>query len=322
MLVLICSHNNEKQVSYVSEKIKQKGGTPIIFERYRKDHFVTIHYNKYEPFAFLSINKKKYALNSTTFPSVWLWMKPMIKAEIPGENASLSEKFCTYEWKNVLHTIDIFLQHSKWINPVMAHQRASYKINQLKNAREVGLLSPETMITNDATCVQELFSKHRLIYKTLSSFFTEKEAIYTNEVILQNFDEDKNSIAMAPGIFQELIVKDHELRVTVIGEKIFVVRINSQNDEKTKLDWRHFPMENMYELGQLKPETAKKLLAFHKKMGLVYAAYDFVVDKEGREIFLECNPGGQCLWLEKKAKVSIADVFADELLVNREGLLQ
>lgn len=322
MLVLICSHHNERQVAYVSEKIKQQGGTPIIFERYRKDHFVTIHYTRHEPFAYLSINRKKYALNTTTFPTVWMWMKPKIQAEIPGENASLAEKFCSYEWRNVIHIMDIFLQHSKWVNPIIASQRASYKINQLRVAREMGLLVPETVITNDSSSVKDIFRKHRFIYKTLSSFYTSEEAIYTNEISLKSLLNNRNAVAMAPGIYQQLIAKDHELRVTVIGDKVFVARINSQKDKRTSLDWRHFPLEDMYEEGKLSPETTKKLLSFHKKMGLVYGAYDFIVNKDGEEIFLECNPSGQSLWLERRANLSMADVFAAELLTNREGTLQ
>lgn len=313
MNVLICSHRGEVQVDEIMKIAKNVGLNCVLFERFRKDQFISYQYSKSTTSAILTVDEQHYTLDSKTFPIVWYRPKPILLSELPGENGSIEEKFCVQEWRAILLSLDIFLGESKWINPIWHNQRASCKAYQLKLAQELGLNIPETSITNDASQTATLFKNNRVIYKTLSSFLTAKDAIYTNEINLEDVLRRRAEIAMAPGIFQKYIEKKYELRVTVIGDKIFVVRINSQLCEDTAIDWRRNPNPSLYELSELTPQTKEKLLLFHRILGLVYAAYDFIVDKEDREIFLECNPSGQWLWLENALGIEISKIMVDEL---------
>jgi glutathione synthase/RimK-type ligase-like ATP-grasp enzyme len=315
MNVLICSQFGEAQVAEVYKILMRKKVTPILFERYRKDQFITYRYGEDQILATLQLGGKKYVLDSDTFPAVWYRPKPIIRSEIPGESSNINERFCAFEWKHILHSLDLFLKKSKWINKVGCNHRVTNKAYQLKLAQEVGLSIPQTVISNDFNEVLNLFQlNNRVIYKTLSSFFTVTHMIYTNEIYREQLCKHHEAIAMAPGIFQNLINKDHELRVTVIGDFIFTVRINSKSHKKAQIDWRREPLVNLYEEGCLSQDTQNKLLTFHKLTGLIYAAYDFVVDADGNEIFLECNPGGQWLWLENKLKINISEMMANELI--------
>jgi glutathione synthase/RimK-type ligase-like ATP-grasp enzyme len=315
MNVLICSQFGEAQVAEVYKILIRKKVTPILFERYRKDQFITYHCGEGQVLATLRLGGKKYVLDSDTFPAVWYRPKPIIRSEIPGELSNIKERFCAFEWKHILHSLDLFLEKSKWINKVGCNHRVANKVYQLKLAQEVGLLTPQTVISNDSDEVLKLFQRNnRVIYKTLSSFFTATHMIYTNEIYPEQLCKYREAIAMAPGIFQNLINKNHELRVTIIGDFIFTVRINSQTRKESQIDWRREPLIDLYEAGCLSQDTQHKLLTFHKLTGLIYAAYDFVVDVNGNEIFLECNPGGQWLWLENKLKINISEMMADELI--------
>ena len=313
MYTLVCAQSGETNINHVCDILKSNGAKPLLFERYRRDHFVTYTYTDNKIEGLLKIEGTAYPLRSDVFPAVWFRIKPVIASEIPGEKSNINEKFCTHEWKHVLTTLDIFLEDSKWINKIGVSQKYSCKAQQLKLALECGLTIPNTMITNNSRDVFNLFSTGKVIYKTLSSFFTAKEAIFTNLISPSIVMDNQESIAMAPGIFQNMVEKDHELRVTVVGEKIFTVKINSQKNKKTSIDWRLHPYEEMYEESILSNDTTKKLLAFHSKADLVYASYDFIVDKHGNEVFLECNPSGQWLWLEQFSKSSVAEAIALEL---------
>lgn len=316
MFVFINSHKDECQVSSVSDVIKSRGFTPIIFERYRKDHFITYEVSNDKLHATVHIEGKTYSLNSETFPTVWSRIKPIVATEIPGEESELREKFCVHEWRHALNSLDVFLTDSKWINNSINNSQISRKAYQLKLATECDLLIPQTVISNNNIDILPLFKSGKVIYKTLSSFYTKFDSIYTNEINQNIIENSAESVAMAPSIYQSLIKKSYELRVMVIGERIFTVRINSQSKNETSLDWRHQPMEEMYEVGELSTETQHNLLKFHKKAGIIYAAYDFIVDDDGREIFLECNPVGQWLWLKNKLELSVCDAMADELLMG------
>jgi hypothetical protein len=314
MNVLICSQYGEHQVNDVCKKIIELGGKPVIFERYRKDQFISYHFSP-EASAVLRIGDEEYPLTAEVFPVVWYRPKPIILGEIPGETAKIKERFCIQEWRAILQSLDIFLEKSKWVNPILSSQQASNKPFQLKLAHEMGLKIPSTVITNDATKALELFNQ-RVIYKTLSSFCTSSQAIYTNELYAEQVINCQQEIAMAPGIFQNLVEKKYELRVTVIGDKVFAIKINSQNYKDNMIDWRRKHNQSMYELGELSNKTAESLLSFHKHLGLTYAAYDFIVNDKEEEIFLECNPSGQWLWLEEIVDINISQAMASELLLN------
>ncbi len=189
------------------------------------------------------------------------------------------------------------------------------KLYQKKLSLSCGLEIPETIISNSSNDLIKNFQTEDLIYKTLSSFFTNNGVIYTNKVTKDDIQENSKSIFLAPGIFQAFIKKRHELRITIVGEKVFIAKIDSNRNLKTKIDWRYNQSESMFEPGELSSETQAKLLCFHKRAGLLYATYDFIVDLENREIFLECNPSGQWLFLGDYLGSKITKEIAEYLLV-------
>lgn len=313
MPILICSQQGEVQVEEICHKLTQEGLEYVLFERYRKDHFITYHYHN-KTYAILMIGNQEYFLNSATFPVVWYRPKPMIMSELPGEPGKIEEKFCINEWQGILKTLNIFLGESHWINLLGNSQRVSCKAYQLKLASVYGMTIPRTMITNNAKQIMKLFDgNHRVVYKTLNTFFTAKQAIYTNEITMADVAAHQQEIAMAPGIYQHYIEKKYELRVTVVGEQMSVVKIMSQQFEENRIDWRRNPYRDLYTLGELSEDTRYRLIALHKAFGLVYAAYDFIVDNNGQEIFLECNPSGQWLWLENALGLDVSTMIVNEL---------
>lgn len=122
-----------------------------------------------------------------------------------------------------------------------------------------------------------------------------------------------DQLVIVPGIYQEYCEKSYEIRITIIGEEIFIAKIDSQAQDITSVDWRKDQLINMYSPGMLSNSTLNKLKKFHKTCNLVYAAYDFIVDKFGNEIFLECNPGGQWLWIENALQSPISEKIAHRL---------
>lgn len=167
----------------------------------------------------------------------------------------------------------------------------------------------------DSSRVLELFERHdRVIYKTLSSYLIPPhDIIYTNEIFAGNVAANSANIRLAPGIFQQYLHKAFELRVTVVGARVFACRIDSQLDDSTRIDWRRNQFRDMYDRYTLPGDVQDKILQLHEQMGLHYAAYDFVVEKSGRTVFLECNPGGQWLFIENATGMPITSALAEDL---------
>ena len=114
-------------------------------------------------------------------------------------------------------------------------------------------------------------------------------------------------------VAQELVPKDYEVRLTVVADKMFATKVLSQQNERTKLDWRTAPHDIKYEPIELPADIRDKVGAFMAETGLVYSCIDFIVTPEGRHVFLESNPRGQYLWIEHYTGMPITEAIADAL---------
>ena len=103
----------------------------------------------------------------------------------------------------------------------------------------------------------------------------------------------------APCRFQNLVEKAYELRVTVIGQSVISMGINSQKHEDTKIDWRVGQLRrDLYDVVPLPPIVRQRVFDLMSRLGLVYGALDLIVTPDDEYVFLEINPGGQWLWME------------------------
>ncbi len=316
-LVLIIGQRPDPHIDVVEAQLKRIGCQPYVFDRWDPNQFATIQIGKGQE-GWLVFQRRRISLDS--FSAVWWRVKPTRPVEFSSPAGNLSEAFALREWRTLLRCLPFFTKRAFWINSLENHQRVQFKPWQLALAIEVGLEVPVTAITNSSEDVITLLGDtNEIVYKTLNAFISPPdEIIFTNVVTLSKIRDSHMEIASAPGIFQNYLPKDHELRVTVIKNQITVVRIDSQTASATKHDWRRDQSRAMYHRGTLSQATQEKLLRFHERAGLVFAAYDFVVTRDGREVFLECNPGGQWLWLENCLGL---DLTAQLAHVIKTGLL-
>jgi glutathione synthase/RimK-type ligase-like ATP-grasp enzyme len=141
-------------------------------------------------------------------------------------------------------------------------------------------------------------------------------ALYTRllrtEEVLAGIDQ----VANCPFTLQDYIEKDFELRITVVGEKVFACRMDTQKSSKSKEDFRRYDLDNTPHTAFTLPldiEDRCRLLT--RRLGLYFGAIDMIVDPKGSYHFLELNPNGQWLWTEDLAGLPISFAVAD-LLIN------
>lgn len=261
----------------------------------------------------LDLEGRELALNRVT--AVWWRLKPSV--DLPGSEADrLSSDFCTREWRHTLEALEVVLADAKWINPRPVDRRIRYKPAQLLLARQNGFETPDTIVSNDPGAIAGFLNDHdgAGIYKPLTWFFEPPDKIlFTNPVNTAFIDQNSTSVRRAPGIFQPPVPKAYELRITVVGERMFPVRIDSQKDKGARLDWRRKQLDLSYQPCQLRDQFQESLLQFHRSLGLVYGAYDFIVTPDAKEVFLEVNPAGQWLWIEELTGCPICQAVASEL---------
>lgn len=208
-----------------------------------------------------------------------------------------------------------------WVGHPRKLRRADIKALQLAEAHKAGLLTPETLISNDARQVAaflERLGERECAIKPLLALGVKDEHGYRlplTTILPKDYPLD--SATQAPTIFQPYIEKMTELRCVIIGDKIFSARINSQDSDITRRDWRGG--ECQHEVFEL-PEHVK--VGIHRLMAsfdINFASLDMILTPEGEFVFLELNPNGQWLWLEEELGLPLVSTMADLLTSKRSG---
>jgi glutathione synthase/RimK-type ligase-like ATP-grasp enzyme len=120
-----------------------------------------------------------------------------------------------------------------------------------------------------------------------------------------------DAVRLAPCLFQEYVPKKVELRVTVIGDELFVAEIGSQERAEALVDWRGDVADIPFRVAELPPPVAEKCLALVRGYGLNFSAMDLIVTPDDRYVFLENNPNGQFIFVEHKLpELAMTDALA------------
>ncbi|MFK0049929.1 ATP-grasp ribosomal peptide maturase [Streptomyces sp. NPDC090741] len=188
---------------------------------------------------------------------------------------------------------------------------AEFKPAGLAAAVASGFRVPATLLTSDLDAARQFIRHYQsVIYKPLSTplYRDENGVSCTVEVLEVSADEIDDSVAGTAHLFQHLVDKTADVRVTVIGDQIFCVRIDS-----ALLDWRTDYDRLTYRVVHPPPGITEALRAYLAHFDLLFGAFDFAIDTVGQWWFLECNPSGQWAWMEPETGLPMVAAMADLL---------
>jgi glutathione synthase/RimK-type ligase-like ATP-grasp enzyme len=200
-----------------------------------------------------------------------------------------------------------------WVNEPERDEAAHHKPYQLAAAAEVGLPIPRTLITNDpdeARRFVDALGPERTVYKTFlatEDHWRETRVLRPDELAMLD------RVALAPVIFQEFVPASCDVRVTVIGERMFATAISVPRGGY-ELDYRIDLAGASFEPAHLAPETAEALGALMRRLGLVFGAIDLRRMPDGRDVFLEVNPAGEWRFVEERTRQPLTEAMADLLV--------
>ncbi len=324
--ILILTNKDDKSVESV---IKELENMKMKFFRFNTESFpltTAIELTLFNGELIGSLNDKNgnIFVDWKTVKSVW-YRRP---ASAWIEDEELTES-CAQFIKNESNValwsfytcLDVF-----WMNNPLISQRLieHNKLYQQKEASAIGLVIPDTIITNNPDKLLQFCRNHKgmVAVKLLKGgWFVKEESniplfVFTQKITEEEIKKRSDEIKLAPILAQEYIEKEFELRITIVDKAIFTCAIHSQDSEQTKVDWRHYDFKNVkHESWQLPAEIEAKLLLLMKKWGLSYGAIDMILTPNGEYVFLEINPNGQWLWIEQLTGMPISKEIA-ETLVN------
>ena len=247
-----------------------------------------------------------------------VWLRRPFFANVPEDFDEADRKMIDRECRHMRASFfDLLCPSALWVNPLGTFRLEQCKPTQLAVAQRCGLRIPSTLISNDPQEILAFFKAAnggKVIYKTFN-------ALVPTSLLTEELLSDADVLRWTPGIYQHYVEKDHELRVTVIGSRMFTVRINSQQTARGVVDWREAQWRPRGESGDLEFERAtlprpvraacRKLM---RSLGLVYGAIDLIVTPEKEYVFLEVNPSGQFLWVDYETGLPLLDAMSEMLM--------
>lgn len=307
-MLLIVTHKNDFTADFVIDKLNKEG---IDYQRFNTEDVLQNH-------AFrVAVNGSDFITDflGMNISSVWfrrIQLPALDDLDTSTKNYMREELYAYF--LNLWEVLEV-----KWLSRPNAIYRAENKFLQLKRAQNIGFKVPTTLITSNASQIRDFYNKHEkeVIIKPIfnNRFFDgrKNKLIFTNKLSTAHIEQIEDCTPL-PSIYQEYIKKDYELRVTVVGSKVFSASVDSQSSFAGKVDWRKDRV--MFKAHELPHDIQSKCLQLVQDLGLSFGAIDLVVDTKGDFVFLEINPNGQWAWLEMDANLPIADAIIEFLTQN------
>ena len=174
---------------------------------------------------------------------------------------------------------------------------AESKPYQLSVAANCGFQVPATLVTNDANCIQKAFPDS-LVIKSLDTVLLRDgdDCLFTYTTLNPGSELKDETVRAAPLLAQRILEEKSDLRITVVGEEVFAVRILSQGSGITG-DWRMVPKSELqYQDIVLSDDMVGRCRVLMSRLGLSFAAIDLIETPYGI-FFIEINPTGEWGWL-------------------------
>ena len=318
--VLLITNTTDFTTDYVVRELKLMG---VNYYRLNTDEigcsvFLTLDFERE---SYILFDKpKNLQLDFLSFQSIY-FRRPEVYLH-QEEGLSLDEKkFVGLEIRQTLEGLYKILRNAFWVSDVDSIRKAENKIYQQIVAKEIGLKLAKGIITNQAEPFKAFVKENRNdcivkpIYSGQIGWPEMHDVVFTSE--LTELPSEKQ-IEICPTYLQERIKKKYDVRVTVVGEEIFAVRIDSQSNNETKTDWRRGENILPHEIITLPDNIGKRCVKLLQKFGLRFGAIDFVETTNGEFVFLEINPNGQWAWIETLTGLPISSAIA-KVLINENN---
>lgn len=305
-MLLIVTNKSDITTDYLILKLQERD-IPFVrlnTEDYLKKYQITISVEKSSIKSYIEF-ENNLIFNTKDFKGIYFHqpVKPNLKNEVVKSDLKYAERESLETLRSLWRIIDPEL----WVNHPKYLWAANNKIEQLKVANILGLDIPPTLVSTIPEQISNFYNDNcEIIGKAVKhGFYKYKNKVHiaNTQKIEKKFIKEISNYANVPMMFQKLIKKKFDIRVTIINGEIFPTQIHSQDHKETITDWRVWDMIDdlnlKHSICQLPSSLSKKLTKLTKYFNLKYSAIDLIQTPDDQYYFLELNPNGQWAWIEK-----------------------
>jgi len=349
-MILIIGAAEDEHVRHVTDRLNKRGSAYVQFDprHYPSSAELTVEYDQAGG-SRGSLTLPGQRLELSDVRAVWhrARVRPIPAPNIREDQAWWVAESCTRFLSQVYECLDCL-----WIPERPASQREAVrwndsdappcdawvtlpacaqapspenKLHQLSVAGRLGLAVPRTLVTNSPErfldfyedCNGELISKRAVeLVPRVGGEITRPFTVSVERRDAANHQ----AVRHAPVIFQEKVPKRLELRVTVVGTRVFAAEIRSQDSQRQQTDWRHHPeygQSRYYAVHRLPAGIEQKCVDIVKELNLTFGAIDLILTPDDKYVFLEVNSNGQWAYIEDMLGLPISDAIAELMTSGR-----
>ena len=245
-MILIVSAANDDHVAAVEPELRRRGAGVLRLDIADLPVMAQLSV-AYQPgkraSPVLRVLGREVNLNTVT--AVWSRRKRVPSPHVEIKNEAVRNYVrheITDAWIGVSELLDCpWLPARHW-----QEMRAGYKPLQLQVAAAVGFEIPPTLVTNNQQDFLDFYRQYNgaVISKTVHNRLLPADrpesykAYVLTEIVANRDIVHADAIQYCPVTFQPYVDKQAELRITVVGNRVFPVEIDSQWTNHTRQDWR------------------------------------------------------------------------------------
>lgn len=326
MILIICEQGNPHGTA-IAQEIMRRGEQVARFDHsaFPAESEISFWASGAEG-VHRSLRTRGEMVDLDAITAVWLWLpaQPVPHQMVRGAaERRFIQSAGEYFLRDLWQTVD-----STWVpGPWSQLMRAENKMSQLQLAGDIGFDIPPTLVSNSPADFAEFYREcngdviSKIVHSRAWQSIEEYEPLGYTQVVSKRDSGYAHTIRYCPSIFQARVPKLFELRVTVVGGRVFAAEIHSQQSRRSRDDWRRYELRKTpYRVHDLPNEIEQSCLALVKALGVVFGAIDMIVTPEGRYVFLEINTlGAAWLWIEELTGMPITSAICELLLEAKAG---
>ncbi len=196
----------------------------------------------------------------------------------------------------------------RWLTDLDALVVAENKLVQSVTATELGIATPETIVTNDRAELKEVLPEEFVI-KPLGPghFYEGDEALVVYSTVLRHDAPELETLGAAPFLAQRKLKARWHLRVVTVRDRLWAASIEGAD---WPLDWREAAGAHSAFVPTEPPaEVTEGALALAERLSLGYSSQDWLLCDDGCYV-VDVNPAGQWLFLPEPIAGSVATAIA------------
>lgn len=307
-MILLVTNRNDLTADWLVLELQQRGASYTRFNTEDYPQRCQLRWRVDQ--ASLQLNGRE--IHAAEIDAVWYRrpVAPRLRPGLASDEAAWAGREAAAALDGFWRTLD-----ARWVSRPDAIRRADSKPQQLTDARKLGFEIPDTEITSNPEHVRALHARSPggVICKSLRDGRVRRAGrslLFTSLVDLEQLAR----LGDEPHLFQALVPKRYDLRVTVIGDDVFAARIDSRHDSGPLVDWRRADQATL----RYAPETLPDEITDHcrdlvRHYGLAFGAIDLARRPDDGYTFFEINPNGQWAFVEQRAGLPLRARLADLL---------